>query len=290
MTTIDTDDPTTIDADELARRTIRRTDLVSCNTAFIDCRTPGSDKKENYSLIGNGVSQNANQFINLEIPHGFNVGGAAMPNGVTNNLHLHFTAEVFLVVKGTYLFRWGRDGEQGEYIGGPGDILTIPTWIYRGFTNVGSDDNFMFTFLGQDNTGGIIWGPSVLKEAEGYGLYLTEDNELIDTVAGDQIPTDVELIKPMSDFEIDKLRRYTTEEMLRRISTNENREFFHDALLCTAMPARSNWHWSPGSVSPSTGSRSPGSTTRTDSASPCCGRSRARRCCGTSTPRPRCLS
>ena len=233
--TLNADQDVQIDQAELTRRTIRRTDLVSCNNAFIDCRTPGSDLKENYSLIGNGVSQNANQFINLQIPHGFNVGGAAMPNGVTNSLHMHFTAEVFVVVKGTYKFRWGRDGEEGEYIGGPGDIISVPTWIYRGFTNIGSDDNFMFTFLGKDNTGGILWGPSVLKEAEGYGLYLTEDNELIDTVAGDMVPQDVKLIQPMPDFEISKLRHYTVDEMRRRVTTNDDRDFFNDALLCHAV-------------------------------------------------------
>ena len=48
----------------------------------------------------------------------------------------------------------------------------------------------MFTVLGQDNTGGIIWGPSVLSEAEGFGLYLTEDNQLVDTVAGERIPAE----------------------------------------------------------------------------------------------------
>ena len=43
------------------------TRVISCNTAFIDCRTPGSDLKENYALIGSGVSQNPDQFINLQI-------------------------------------------------------------------------------------------------------------------------------------------------------------------------------------------------------------------------------
>ena len=37
---------------ELERRTIRRSDWVACNSAFIDCRTPGSDQKENYAFIG----------------------------------------------------------------------------------------------------------------------------------------------------------------------------------------------------------------------------------------------
>src|SRR5690349_21469530 len=69
----------TVSADELARRTIRKSQYVSCNTAFIDVRMPGSELKENYSIIGGGVTQNPDQVINLTEPHGFNVGAAAMP-------------------------------------------------------------------------------------------------------------------------------------------------------------------------------------------------------------------
>ena len=120
-----------------------------------------------------------------------------MPQGVTNNLHLHFTAEVFINFGGTFRLRWGVDGKQGEYVCNDGDVISVPTWIFRGFTNEGPDDGILLTVLGQDVTGGIIWGPSVLKDAESYGLYLTADNRLIDTVAGDEVPTDVPLIKPM---------------------------------------------------------------------------------------------
>ena len=195
----------TVSAEELTRRTIRRTDWVSCNSAFIDCRTPGSDRKENYAFIGAGVSQNADQFVNLTELHGYNVGAAGMPNGVTNNLHLHFTAEVFINFGGTFRLRWGVDGQQGEYVSHDGDVITVPTWIFRGFTNEGPDDGILLTVLGHDVTGGIIWGPSVLREAESYGLHLTADSRLIDTVAGDELPTDVPLIKPMKQRYIDEL-------------------------------------------------------------------------------------
>lgn len=221
---------------ELERRTIRREALVSCNQAFIDCRTPGSDAKENYALIGSGVSQSSEQFINLQVPHGYNVGGAAMPNGVTNSLHLHFTAEVFVVVRGEYTFRWGVDGQEGQFVGRPGDIVSVPTWIFRGFTNTGPDDNFMFTVLGQDNTGGIIWGPSVIREAEGHGLYLTADNKLVDTVAGQALPAPDELITPMPQEQIDRLEHYSPEQVRRRVVTEQDRDFRRDALLCSVVP------------------------------------------------------
>lgn len=225
-----------LDSAELARRTVRRSDFVSCNQAFIDCRTPGSDRKENYAMIGRGVSQSADQVINLEVPHGFNIGAAAMPHNVVNNLHLHFTAEVFLCYRGEYLLRWGVDGEEGELLLREGDIASVPTWIFRGFTNTGPDDGWLFTVLGMDDTGGIIWGPSVLREAEGHGLHLSADNELIDTVADGPLPEDVELIAPISEHHTSSLRQYTPDEMRRRIAAYDDLVWSDHALLDHGLP------------------------------------------------------
>lgn len=224
-----------VTAEELERRTIRRTDFVSCNQAFIDCRTPGSDTKQNYSMIGQGVSQSAGQVVNLREPHGFQIGAAAMPRGVTNNLHLHFTAEVFLCFRGEYLLRWGADGQQGELVLREGEIASLPTWIFRGFTNIGPDDGILFTALGMDDTGGIIWGPSVLEQAKEHGLYLSSENQLVDTLAGDAAEG-VELIEPISDEQIGALRTFSVEKMKSRIATPENIEWSRQALLDAKLP------------------------------------------------------
>jgi quercetin dioxygenase-like cupin family protein len=224
-----------VDTREIERRTIRRSDWVACNAAFIDCRTPGSDRKENYAFIGAGVSQNPNQVVNLTENHGFNTGAAGMPNGISNNLHLHFTAEVFINLGGEFRLRWGVDGKEGEYVSHDGDVISIPTWIFRGFTNEGPDEGILYTVLGRDVTGGIIWGPSVLKEAESYGLHLTADNQLIDTVAGDELPDDVALITPMKQRYIDELTNYSVEEMRSRVVQPGDRVYSSSALLCTAV-------------------------------------------------------
>lgn len=238
MTSNDASIDVSVDAspEEVRRRTILRSDWVPCKAAFIDCRTPGSDKKDNYSFIGTGVSQNAEQFVNLEDPHGFNLGAAGMPKGVTNNLHLHFTAEVFINFGGTYRLRWGADGKQGEFVSTDGDIISVPTWIFRGFTNEGADEGILLTILGHDDTGGIIWGPSVLKEAATHGLFLTSDNRLIDTVAGDVVTDDVDLITPMDQVEIDKLDAYTPEEFRGRVVTPADRRFVEHPFLCSGLP------------------------------------------------------
>lgn len=205
-------------------RHIKRDDYVSCSVAFIDCKKPGSHLKENYSIIGPGVTSSEEQVINLPEAHGFNIGAAAMPNGITNNLHIHFTAEVFIVQRGEWTFRWGSQGEN-EVVAKAGDIVSVPTWIFRGFTNTGPDDGWLFTVLGGDNTGGVIFHPDIITEAAEYGLYISSDNRLIDTSRGDQVPPEDRRIPPMPAVDVAELREVSRDEMMSRVVVRENRDF-----------------------------------------------------------------
>jgi quercetin dioxygenase-like cupin family protein len=205
-------------------RHVKRDDYVSCTVAFIDCKKPGSHLKENYSIIGPGVTSSDEQIINLPEAHGFNIGAAAMPNGITNNLHIHFTAEVFIVQKGEWTFRWGSQGENG-IVGHAGDIVSVPTWMFRGFTNTGPDDGWLFTILGGDNTGGVIFHPDIIREAADYGLYISSENRLIDTSNGDPVPAEEDRIPPMPDEDVATLRTVSKEEMLKRVVSSGNRDF-----------------------------------------------------------------
>lgn len=215
---------TRITQTEAEARRVKRSDYTSCTVAFIDCKKPGSHLKQNYSIIGPGVTSSSEQVINLPEAHGFNIGAAAMPTGITNNLHIHFTAEVFMVYDGEYTFRWGSNGEH-EMVGRPGDILSVPTWIFRGFTNTGAGEGWIFTTLGGDNTGGVIFHPDILREAADYGLYLSRNNVLIDTTRGDPTPGEGETLPPMSDAEVAKLRHYSPEEMRERLVSTAERDF-----------------------------------------------------------------
>ncbi|WP_435945722.1 cupin [Dryocola sp. BD586] len=227
----------TLTQEEALRRLVRPEDRVSCSVAFIDCKLPGSHLKQNYSFIGPGVTQSASQVVNIPEPHGFNIGAAAMPKGVTNNLHLHFTAEVFLIHEGSWRFRWGANGEHEAEFSAPA-ILSIPTWIFRGFTNVSPQDTsgMVFTVLGGDNTGGIIWHPSILQAAREYGLYLSRDNMLIDVGADGEAPDEADLLQPLAAEHIAALRDYSVEDMSRRAVTGEQRQWSRNALLDAVLP------------------------------------------------------
>ena len=227
----------TLTQEEARRRLVLPEDRVSCSVAFIDCKLPGSHLKQNYSFIGPGVTQSASQVVNIPEAHGFNIGAAAMPKGVTNNLHLHFTAEVFLIHEGSWRFRWGANGEHEAEFSAPA-ILSIPTWIFRGFTNVSPQDTsgMVFTVLGGDNTGGIIWHPSILDAASEYGLYLSRDNMLIDVETGAPVPAESERLQPLAPEQIAALRDYSVEEMSRRAVTGEQRQWSRDGLLDAVLP------------------------------------------------------
>ncbi|PUA19520.1 hypothetical protein [Glaciimonas sp. PCH181] len=213
---------------QMNARIIKRTDLKSDAEAFVDVRLPGSTPKYNYQLIGEGVSQNPHSFVNLCEPHGFALGGASMPHGITNNLHMHFTAEVFMCWGGQWRLRWGPSGEQGETLFEEGDVATIPPWIFRGFTNEGDDKGYLYTVLGRDLTGGVIWAPSILEKARATGLVISKKNTLIDLHKTPDVSPDL-IMPPMPAEKIAGLRHYTPEEMERRLVR-------HDALQWHAFP------------------------------------------------------
>ncbi|MCP4299001.1 MAG: hypothetical protein GY783_00305, partial [Gammaproteobacteria bacterium] len=68
-------------AEFLSERLVRYADLQPCTTAFIDTRTPGRQEKENFTIIGPGVAESPDQHVHIDIPHGFNIGGARQPPG-----------------------------------------------------------------------------------------------------------------------------------------------------------------------------------------------------------------
>lgn len=210
---------------KIEQRIIRFNDFIPCTTAFIDARTPGSDKKENFCLIGGGVAENPGQVTHIKIPHGFDIGAARQPHGCKNSHHSHDTEEVFMVFSGDWKFTWGQQGEDGEAVLSAGDTISIPTKVFRGFENVGADDGFMFSVLGLDESGSaghVTWAPYVFHQAKSHGLVLMEDGRLIDTVAGEQVPDNANEYTPISSEEAaTQFHKLTLEGMLNCVTLKD---------------------------------------------------------------------
>ena len=196
----------------LEARVVRYADLKPCLNAFIDTRTPGSERKENFTIIGPGVSENPDQHVHIAEPHGFNIGGARQPAGCTNSQHSHDTAEVFVVHTGRWRFTFGENADDAAVEAGPGDVVSFPVEAFRGFENIGGADEapaFLWSVLGGDDPGRVTWAPQVFEMAKDYGLVLLENGALIDTVKGENAPPGVAPMPPTSRETVASLRRLT---------------------------------------------------------------------------------
>jgi mannose-6-phosphate isomerase-like protein (cupin superfamily) len=197
------------DVHAMSERLVRYDDLRPCYNAFIDTRTPGSQAKENFTIIGPGVSENPEQFVHIAEPHGFNIGGARQPPQCVNSQHSHDTAEVFLVHSGQWRFDLGEHGEDAQVFIGPGDVISLPTKMFRGFTNVGDDLGFLFAILGGNDPGKVLWAPDVFELAAEHGLVLLESGQLIDKKAGQTVPDSASVMPVTTPQQVAALNRAT---------------------------------------------------------------------------------
>jgi mannose-6-phosphate isomerase-like protein (cupin superfamily) len=190
---------------DMRARLVRYADLKPCLNAFIDTRNPGSEAKENFTIIGPGVSENPDQFVHIAEPHGFNIGAARQPPNCVNSQHNHQTAEVFVVHSGEWTFNLGEHGDDVRLPAGPGSVVSIPTGMFRGFSNVGDGVGFLWVVLGGDDPGRVQWAPYVFDMAKRFGLTLLEDGTLIDTAKGQTPPEGTRTMKPTTAEEVARL-------------------------------------------------------------------------------------
>ena len=160
----------------MEERIVRYGELVPCRTAFIDAHTPGSDQKENFTIIGGGVSESPDQHVHIKETPGFKYRRrraaaemsqlAPQPPHRRGVLRAPRTLAVLLGPLGH-----GRASSCAE----EGDIFNIPTGIFRGFENVGTDYGMIMAILGGDDAGGgVIWAPQVIEDAKDHGLVLAK--------------------------------------------------------------------------------------------------------------------
>jgi len=214
---------------------VRFNELVPCRTAFVDTHNPGAEGKENFTIIGGGVSENSDQYVHIQETPGFNIGGAGQPSGCTNSLHSHRTAEVFIIHTGSWRFFWGLKGDDGDVVLDPGDLISLPTHMFRGFENVtpisATNENgygFMFSVLGGDDSGGgVVWAPEVLEEARDHGLTLLQSGQLANSLDGEEISTEILPLTPINEAELSFYSRNTITDASKVVASRPN-----DSIYC----------------------------------------------------------
>jgi quercetin dioxygenase-like cupin family protein len=158
--------------------------MKGSDLAFLDQRVPGF-QREIINIIGMSVTENVAEPAlapKIKAPaHGFAVTYVRnTPRGNGAALHRHPTEEVFLAVKGPWEVFW-LEGERERVVRlEPGDIVSVPIGIYRGFRNATDDrEATLIAIVGGPDTGKVDWHPSVLEAARQTGLAVDEHGHLV---------------------------------------------------------------------------------------------------------------
>ena len=212
----------------MIERIAKFNELTPSTLPFVEGRLEGHKERKNYSIVGPGVAEDSEQSVKISKAHGYNLGAVSANPKNGSGLHSHTTAEVFLIYSGKWRFYWGEDGKN-EIILGKGDIISMPTNMFRGFENAGDEEGLIFVVLGNDDPGIITWIPKVLISAKETGLALLDDNSLID-LKKNKIPTGKKLLEPINNDQLQKFDNYSLNEIEKFICRFDNQSKFQNDL------------------------------------------------------------
>jgi len=196
-------------------------DLVPSSLPFVEGKLEGHKNRKNFSIVGPGVAEDSKQFVKISMSHGYNLGAVIAEPKNGSGLHSHTTAEVFLIYSGKWRFYWGSEGKD-EIILNAGDIISMPTNMFRAFENVGKEEGLIFVVLGEDDPGTVTWVPKILRKAKETGMALLDDNSLID-LSVKKIPEGKKILEPISIDELKKFNNYKVNDLKKNILKFENR-------------------------------------------------------------------
>jgi hypothetical protein len=142
---------------------------------------------------------------------------------------------VFIIHTGSWRFFWGLKGDDGDVVLDPGDLISLPTHMFRGFENVtpisATNENgygFMFSVLGGDDSGGgVVWAPEVLEEARDHGLTLLQSGQLANSLDGEEISTEILPVTPINEAELSFYSRNTIADASKVVAPRPN-----DSIYC----------------------------------------------------------
>ena len=204
----------------MTERIARFNELTPSTLPFVEGRMEGHKERKNYSIVGPGVAEDSQQSIKISKPHVYNLGAVSANPKNGSGLHSHTTAEVFLIYSGTWRFYWGADGKN-EIILNQGDIISMPTNMFRGFENAGEQEGLIFVVLGNDDPGIITWVPNILIKAKETGLALLDDNSLID-LKQNELPPNRKLLEPITNEMLRSFDDYEKNEIEKFVFRSKN--------------------------------------------------------------------
>lgn len=165
--------------DEMNARIARFADQKGNDQLMITQSIPGF-QRDIYSIIGKGVSEDAETQPGIVDSEGFNLAyvGAAPDNGSAMHIH-NEEVEVFIPISGQWAIYWNEGDDMEEVVLGPMDCISVPAKVMRSFKNVGDTYGHLLVIIGGTKNTTVSRPQDVIDAAATAGLTLDKDGKMV---------------------------------------------------------------------------------------------------------------
>ncbi|MFT5180990.1 MAG: mannose-6-phosphate isomerase-like protein (cupin superfamily) [Alphaproteobacteria bacterium] len=177
--TSDTSDITVMSLDEMRERIAVFEDQTASQKLIITQSIPGF-KRDIYSIIGRGVSEDAETRPAIVDSSGFNIAYVGAEPGNGSALHTHPEVEVFIPFSGQWSVFWNEGDAHQEVVIGPMDCISVPPGVMRAFRNVGKEYGHLMAIIGGTENAAVGRPQDVVDAAAAAGLKLDADGHLVE--------------------------------------------------------------------------------------------------------------
>lgn len=165
--------------DEMRDRIAVFDDQTASQQLLITQSIPGF-QRDIYSIIGRGVSENAETQAAITDSSGFNIAYVGAEPGNGSALHTHAEIEVFIPFSGQWSVFWNEGDAEQEVIIGPMDCISVPPGVMRAFRNVGTEYGHLMAIIGGTENAAVGRPQEVVDAAAAAGLKLDSDGQIVE--------------------------------------------------------------------------------------------------------------
>lgn len=165
--------------EEMSSRVARFAEQQGNDQLMITQSIPGF-KRDIYSIIGRGVSEDSGTQPGIVDSTGFNVAYVGAPPDNGSAMHTHNEeVEVFIPISGQWAIYWNEGDDMEEIVLGPMDCISVPEKVMRSFKNVGDTYGYLLVIIGGTENSTVSRPQSVIDAAAAAGLTLDADGNMV---------------------------------------------------------------------------------------------------------------
>lgn len=172
-------DITEMSQNEMSERIAVFEDQTPSQQLLITQSIPGF-QRDIYSIIGRGVSENAETRPAIVDSTGFNIAYVGAEPGNGSASHTHAEVEVFIPFSGQWAIYWNEGEAAEEVVIGPMDCVSVPPGVMRSFRNVGSGYGHLMAIIGGTENAAVGRPQEVIDRAAAAGLSLDADGKIVE--------------------------------------------------------------------------------------------------------------